>query len=220
MGLEPQSWPDSDDAHAPTPAPPEASRHPPVPPPARASWFFLGCAFEAALLAIAAGLGWLLQRPCWADLHWATRDVAFGILASLPPLTLFVALLRSSWQPLQAMRSYLEREVAPVFADWSLLQLAIISLLAGLGEEVLFRGVIQSWLSQTFGTVLGLAMSSILFGCAHPLTRTYVVIAAVVGAYLGSLQLFGGNLLIPITTHAVYDFIALVYFLRIHAKLT
>lgn len=212
--------PTSGGAHASTPAPSDADRPPPVSPPARANWFFLGCGFEAALLVIAAGLSWLLHRPCWADLHWAARDAAFGILASLPLLTLFVALLRSPWRPLREICTYLEKEVAPVFADWSLLQLAVISLLAGLGEEVLFRGVIQSWLSQTFGTVPGLAMASILFGCAHPLTRTYVVIAVVVGIYLGSLQLIGGNLLIPITTHAVYDFIALVYFLRIHARLT
>ena len=38
--------------------------------------------------------------------------------------------------------------------------------------------------------------------------------AAVVGIYLGLLWLATGNLLVPIVTHGVYDFAALVWLLR------
>jgi hypothetical protein len=46
----------------------------------------------------------------------------------------------------------------------------------------------------------------------------FCVIATLIGAYLGVLWLAAENLLAPITTHAVYDFVALVYFLRAHVR--
>ena len=52
---------------------------------------------------------------------------------------------------------------------------------------------------------------SLLFGLAHALTRTYAVLATLVGFYLGFLFWLTGNLLAPILAHAVYDFVALVY---------
>ena len=88
-------------------------------------------------------------------------------------------------------------------------------MLAGLGEELLFRGVIQSWLVSETNLWLGLAVTSILFGLAHFISRTYAVYAAVVGAYLGWLFIAFDNLLVPILTHAAYDFFALVYLVRL-----
>ncbi|HEY5704013.1 MAG TPA: CPBP family glutamic-type intramembrane protease [Terrimicrobiaceae bacterium] len=52
----------------------------------------------------------------------------------------------------------------------------------------------------------------------HLVTKTYAVIATLIGAYLGVIWLAAGNLLAPITAHAVYDFVALVYFLRAHVR--
>ena len=50
-----------------------------------------------------------------------------------------------------------------------------------------------------------------------PLIGTpYAVIATLIGA--GVLWFAAGNLLAPITTHAVYDFVAPVYFLRAHVR--
>ena len=57
-----------------------------------------------------------------------------------------------------------------------------------------------------------------MFGLAHSVTRTYAILATIIGLYFGWLWLATGNLLVPITTHAVYDFLALVYFVRIRAR--
>jgi hypothetical protein len=40
------------------------------------------------------------------------------------------------------------------------------------------------------------------------------VLAAIVGIYLGAIWLLTGNLLVPIVAHAVYDFVALTWFLK------
>ncbi len=53
-------------------------------------------------------------------------------------------------------------------------------------------------------------MAAVAFGLAHPLTRLYVVGAAVLGAYLGCCFALTGNLLVPVVTHAAYDFLVLV----------
>jgi len=46
------------------------------------------------------------------------------------------------------------------------------------------------------------------------ITWTYALFAAFIGAYLGWLWIWTGNLLTPMITHADYDFVALVYFFR------
>ena len=104
----------------------------------------------------------------------------------------------------------------PFFEKWSLWQLAVISLLAGLGEEILFRAVIQGKLTHLLGPALSVPLASLLFGCVHWVNVEYVFMAAFMGAYLGGVWLTNGNLLTPIVTHALYDFLALVYFLRLH----
>jgi membrane protease YdiL (CAAX protease family) len=57
-------------------------------------------------------------------------------------------------------------------------------------------------------------VASVLFGLVHAITRAYVVIAALFGAYLGWLWLVTGDLTVPIVVHALYDFLVLVYLMR------
>jgi membrane protease YdiL (CAAX protease family) len=102
----------------------------------------------------------------------------------------------------------------PLFGNWSLLQLFAISLVAGLSEEAFFRGAIQGSLADRVNVILAVLLVSALFGAFHLLTWTYAIIAALIGAYLGLLWIWTGNLLTPMITHAVYDFAALVYFFR------
>ena len=88
----------------------------------------------------------------------------------------------------------------------------MIAALAGIGEETLFRGVIQAAVAQHVGgprgVWLGLLVAAVLFGLLHPVTPMYAVLAGAIGLYLGWLWLVGGNLLLPIVTHGVYDFVA------------
>ena len=103
-----------------------------------------------------------------------------------------------------------------MFGKWTTLQLFTISLIAGISEEALFRGAIQGSLADRMGIVVALILASGLFGACHLLTWTYATIAFLIGVYLGWLWIWTGNLLTPMITHAAYDFLALVYFLRIY----
>jgi membrane protease YdiL (CAAX protease family) len=79
---------------------------------------------------------------------------------------------------------------------------------------MLFRGVVQGRLARWLGPWQGLAAASLLFGLLHPISLTYVLLAAAFGAYLGWFWMTTDNLLAVIVTHALYDFLALVYLLR------
>jgi len=180
----------------------------------RFRWFCFACGFEAWLLLAAAGLARLFHQPILAQVQWSARDAVLGSLAVLPLFGLFWWTLRSARGPLVAVREFLEARVRPLFASWSLAELAVLSLLAGVSEEILFRGVIQGGLTKPLGQPLAILAASLIFGACHPLTRAYFAIATGIGAFMSALWLLTGNLLTPIVTHALYDFVALAYFLR------
>ena len=48
-----------------------------------------------------------------------------------------------------------------------------------------------------------------LFGLAHPITPTLCRAGGLIGVYFGGLLVATGNLLVPIVTHAAYDFRAI-----------
>jgi membrane protease YdiL (CAAX protease family) len=102
-----------------------------------------------------------------------------------------------------------------MFGGASLWQLAVVALAAGVGEELLFRGLVQAglerWLGGVEGRIAALAIASVLFGVCHWLNATYAALAVLAGAYFGGLLLLTENILAPITAHAAYDFLALVY---------
>jgi len=115
---------------------------------------------------------------------------------------------------LKDLRDFVGRQILPLFKNASLLQLGLLSVLAGVGEEALFRGVLQTWLVQHVGIYPGWILASIAFGLAHYVNRAYAIVATLIGLYLGWLYLVSGNLLLPVIAHALYDFVALIVLLR------
>jgi CAAX protease family protein len=163
-------------------------------------------------------LAFLLGQPLFGDLEWRLHDLWLGILASLPLFALFFWLLHSSLPAFKRIREFLETHVRTVFEPWAIWQLVVISLVAGACEEVFFRSVFQGGLARYIGAIPALVVASVIFGCFHWVTKAYAVVATLIGAYLGVLWLVAGNLLAPITAHAVYDFVALIYFLRARVR--
>ena len=150
------------------------------------------------------------------DIHWDLGAALIGIVAAIPPLSFFLWTLNSQLQLFSYHRGLLESLLRPLLGNWSVLQLLAISVIAGISEEAFFRGAIQGSLADRGGVVLALVSASSVFGACHLLTYTYAIVAAFIGAYLGLLWIWTGNLLTPMITHAVYDFVALVYFLRVY----
>jgi membrane protease YdiL (CAAX protease family) len=174
----------------------------------------LSILFEGGLAPLAVLLGWLLGQPALAGFAWRAQDAALGVLAALPMLALF--LLGQKWPvgPFRAIKQFFDKEARPVLVACRWPDLALISLAAGVGEEMLFRGVFQGVLSRWLGPAPGWGAASLLFGLLHPITPGYMVLATLLGAYLGSIWNYTGNLLTVIVAHALYDFLAMLLLLR------
>ena len=84
-----------------------------------------------------------------------------------------------------------------------------MALFAGVFEELLFRGVIQTTIAKFAPVIVAIIVSNIIFGAVHWRTALYALIAGLVGCWIGALFALTGNLLTPIVTHTVYDLIAL-----------
>jgi uncharacterized protein len=182
-------------------------------------------AFETGLIALAATLGWLLGRWPLPGVsletdRWFEQLVAvgWGGLAAIPLILIILLLDRFPFGPWRSLQRTVDQRLLPMIRHWTVLDMLLISLAAGLGEEMLFRGLFQAglidWLPGTRGVVIGLVAASAVFGMCHWVSHTYAVLAGGMGLYLGVVLLFTENLLAPIVTHAVYDFAALLYLLR------
>lgn len=169
---------------------------------------------EGSLGVLAWGLGWWLDQPPLTQFSWNVRDAGLGVAASLPLLALFAACVRWPVGPLGRIKEFSDQVVRPWFAPCTLLDLALVSLAAGIGEEMLFRGLLQGFIGRWLGVWTGVVVASVLFGLLHLITPTYALLAATIGVYLGSIQLVNGNLLTVIVTHGLYDLLALIYLVR------
>jgi uncharacterized protein len=201
-----------------------------MPPP---KFSLMAAAFEGGLAVVAIALGWLLGRPPLASLVLDPSALLLGVVAVLPPLVLLAMCQWLPFAPFSEVRGAVDELVIPLFKNCNVVEMAVISVLAGLGEEMLFRGVFQASLADWGGRLLGAAaiaglgqqsaawgaavVVAVLFGLMHFVNAGYALLAMLIGLYLGGLWILTGNLMVPATAHALYDFLALLYLLRVRA---
>jgi membrane protease YdiL (CAAX protease family) len=140
--------------------------------------------------------------------------VARGLLATVPMLVAFWFLVHSKSLLVQQLREQVEWLVGEMFPMGNVSQFALVAALAGVGEELLFRGVVQTKLGEWTTPGIGLLLASLLFALAHALSTLYFLFAIVVGGFLGWLAMYYHDLVAPMVAHGLYDFIALVYLSR------
>ncbi len=131
-------------------------------------------------------------------------------LFSLPMLAALYITTRTDWPPLSRLKKEMDEKVRPLFANCKPIDLLIISLLAGVAEELFFRGWLQTVLVARFGLLAGITFAGLLFGLAHYLSREYALYAFITGLYLGVIFHLTGNLYLLMGMHALYDFVALL----------
>jgi membrane protease YdiL (CAAX protease family) len=170
-------------------------------------------AVEGGLVGLALLLGWLLNQPPLETFHWNGHDFLLALAATVPMLLVAGAMIRWPVGPLRELKRLTEQLLLPLFAPLTLLDLLMVSLLAGVGEEMLFRGVLQGAFQRWAEPWWALAMASALFGLVHAVNTTYALLAMALGAYLGWIWMWTGNLLVVVLMHALYDFVLLVWLL-------
>lgn len=153
--------------------------------------------------------------PPFGHFRLDARAAGYGVAATLPLLGLLRWCLRTEWGPVRGLVELVEEHLTPYLAGASVGGIVLVSLMAGIGEEVLFRGVIQAGLADRLPAWLAVGIAAVLFGVAHWLTVSYAVFATLIGVYLGILFFVTDNLLAPAVTHALYDLVALSVLVRL-----
>lgn len=187
--------------------------------PDRAQFLNLAALLEGGLVGAAVVAGWFLGLDPLALVRWDLGAIAWGIAATLPLIGLLLLSLRFPIPPIARIQTIIVDEMGPFLAACKPWDLVFLAMLAGFGEELLFRGVLQPAFEH-FGPSAGLVISNVLFGLAHARTATYAVLAGAIGLYLGFVLDASGerNLMAPIVTHALYDYFAFLVVLRLYQE--
>jgi membrane protease YdiL (CAAX protease family) len=152
----------------------------------------------ALVLALRGGLPWEHPAP-WLDLPQAS---ALGLSAGLGlGLGLVLVVLTRLAVPRFGWARQLHAELRPVARELSLGRILVIAAFSSLGEELLFRGMLQPW--------IGLVPTALVFGLVHqipgPSRWVWIGWATTVGLGLGAVFALTGSLLGPLLAHALVN---------------
>jgi|AZIH01.1.fsa_nt_gi membrane protease YdiL (CAAX protease family) len=140
-------------------------------------------------------------------------SVFYGMLGAVGTYALLLVLTRIPG----LFPDNLERQMQGLYnfaSGYSPAVLILLSLLAGAGEELLFRGAVQGWLMEYSSPSAAVLTASVLFGLVHYVSFTYFLVATGLGLVLGGAYVLSESLLLVMVWHAVYDMIALFCLLR------
>lgn len=197
--------------------------------------FVWACGFELAIgvvgLAIASAVG--LDARAYLgrldQLTWQSVgiDLGIGAIASIPMLIAIALLMKVPHESITAIKRLSDVPTMKALLSLSRLELITLSVCAGIGEELAFRGCLLPWIASlrdsnapmanTFDVgdslrsaapamlTAAVVLSSIAFGLLHPITKLYVFVASLMGVYFAALMIATDSLLVPIIAHAAYD---------------
>ncbi|OYP36026.1 CPBP family intramembrane glutamic endopeptidase [Rhodopirellula sp. MGV] len=202
--------------------------------------FAWACGFELAIglvgLIIAAAIGFdaraYLPRIEEADALVVLKQFGIGAAASVPMLLAVYLLMKVPHKGIRAIKRLSDSPMMQSILSLSYPELIILSLCAGIGEELAFRGCLLPWFAaiedpssslinpydvgDSFAVAApsmlatAVVFSSVAFGMLHPITKLYIVIASIMGVYFGVLLIATESLLVPIVAHATFDAVQFV----------
>ena len=188
---------------------------------------------QSVLIVAAVALAYLAQTPALGlGTGFVIRTLQSwqtGLCATLPLGLLAVVLDRFEARvpALQKVTQATQRSVLTLLGSrflplTGLVVSAALGIAAGVGEEWLFRGVLQTELTNLLANLSPVAtsinpssvaviLSSILFGALHAVTPIYAFLATLASLYFGWLYVWSDNLAISMICHGLYDIGALYY---------
>jgi len=146
--------------------------------------------------------------PRWGS-PWPDAVIGCGVALALGVVNhLLLTRAPSNWVT-DGVRGVYRETIVPLFRGLSPWGAIAIGAAAGIGEEWVFRGILQP--------LAGLTLTSLIFGLAHVGSvrmLAFGVWAAGMGLIMGTLAIVTGGLTAPMVAHGVYDVLALEYIRR------
>ncbi|WP_428409233.1 lysostaphin resistance A-like protein [Hyphococcus sp.] len=165
-----------------------------------------------ALMGLAAiGLSFLFETPLGPQFNMDVDAVLIGVIATAPLAAFLWWFSNTTLEHFASFRKSQIKFFSEIGFSFTPPRIAAMAIAAGISEELLFRGVLQTWMTGFAPEAVAIIATNIIFGMMHMRTALYAFIAGLVGVYLGILYAATDNLLAPIAAHALYDAIALEY---------
>jgi len=175
----------------------------------------VGVVLASQLAIVLLGIAgiWLLNvsLPA-ATIGWMLASI-FGVVLAVMTFAIFLLVYRFGGRFAQTLLTDLQR-VWGLFAGYSWIKMVVVATLAGIGEELLFRGFAQTWLNNYLAVAWAILISSIIFAVLHYLSYAYFICAVLMSIAFGIGYYLSGSLLMVIVWHGVYDFIALTVIVK------
>ncbi len=188
--------------------------------PSGAAWGVLPLVAVNELLLIAAPalfFAWLFRWRWVETFAWRKAGAREWLGAALmgvglvPVVGAVVALQGRIWPPNPEFARAMANLFLPALQHNPLLTVVGVALLAGVCEEILYRGPIQTALARRLPPWLALGVGGFLFGAAHLYAEGLIPIT-LAGIMLGWVVLRGGSIFPAMLLHFVYDAVKLATF--------
>ena len=158
-----------------------------------------------SLVAIAAAVcspAGLLDRLRLRSPRISLRAGAVAVCGVLAMNLMFVAMGGLGWIPESELLSKFAGSIQSLSGPMMVAAVLIVGVGPGIGEELLFRGYIETRFSQRWGMVWGCVWTALLFGAMH-FDLVQGAFAACMGLYLGYLTERTGSIWPAMLCHAV-----------------
>ena len=136
-------------------------------------------------------------------------SIIWGIILGVVTFVLVIFITRL---PFSKSLREICKQLVPIFQGFPLWKIITLSLAAGLGEELLFRGFFQQWLMTYMSTEVAILLASLGFGLLHFFSFSYFVLTTVLGVIFGITYVETNSLLLVMSWHAVYDVLVIWVF--------
>lgn len=197
--------------------------------------FLYACLFELGIGVVGMLVGWLigvdvrayLPRLDRLEVALLAKQLALGVAAAIPMLLVVRMIMKIDHPAITEIKTVGDSSLMAGLLKLTGPELLVVSLCAGVGEELAFRGCLLPAFIQLMDYLLGsqtpyqvgdgfaevspiaiavaVAISALAFGAVHAITRLYAVMATVMGVVFGLLMVFTDSLIVPIIAHAVFD---------------
>lgn len=139
--------------------------------------------------------------------------VAAGLSIGVVAFMAVLLLSKSQTNLGEALRKRVDA-TSSVLGSLSIPAILVLSVAAGVFEELLFRGVLQSWLSQSLHYSIGIGLSAIIFGLLHFGSTATFLFTSLYGLTFGVAYHLTESLVFVMIWHAAYDFVALLFIVK------
>ena len=178
-----------------------------------ASIVFLALVSEVGFVALAYLIAWLHEDTIvWNP---SIQHIAIGAISAVPLLIANHLLWKwTSRNPDSVYSRFSRQVVLPLCRAVSIKDAFLIALLSGIGEEVLFRGALNTLIATHTGDLFALCITSLLFAYVHFIGHlkqfgAMIPLYSIMGAILWMIWQTTQSLTAVATAHATYNFLAI-----------